>query len=1120
MKFPWKDPKPTLKDNKRVAYCRLLDQFQRLSKTALWPQYIKSIDDHLTAGFIEEVDEYVFDDPRVYYIPHQAVIKESSSTTKLRIVFDASSRARDACSLNDCLHQGPTLLPELVGILLRARLHRFLLIADVEKAFHQVRLQHTERDATRFLWLQDPWLPPSSSNLRIFRFTRVPFGINASPFLLSGSIQFYLRHQANHLSNEIIHNTYVDNVVLGAASNDEALQKYHALKTTFNSMHMNLREFVSNSHVVNLNIAPADRASNPSNATLLGIHWLYSPDWLVIPIKTLKTTVNSKRTALRALASTFDPLGLLTPFFTPIKVFIQDLWGQNLGWDTPFTQQQSQQWSKLMLALQHPLPHISRLVMPANTQPNSYHLCVFADASQRVYACCAYLVTHSPATVTSQLVMAKSHLNSTKPLTIPRAELLAILISVRMTQYLLQQRDINITAIHLFSDSLIALHWVHTNRELKTFVKNRVSAIKKIIDTFRDRNIHVQFRHVVSQDNPADHATRGLATKDANGSSWWTGPSFLLHDPSRWPDSHIDFDVPPSDNEVISEFAFAAIEDSFQSVLPFHVTNSYTRLVRITAYILKFIRTFVFNRISTTNQSILQLKLPNVISMSSSGGIQASDFEAAETQLVLAHYSESEQDLRRLRIRPANTYRGANGLIHCHFRVGPLETAPILLVPAHRLTYLIILHFHLSQHHAGVHHTITALRSHYYIPSARRHIAKVLRRCVSCKKIAGQAYRYPQTPMLPPERVTRSYPFQNIGLDYLGPLTSIRNDTSGKTWICLFTCMATRAIHLEVVLDNSAQEFLLAFRRFVARRGAPTVVYSDNAPTFHAAENAIQSAIYAPVSWQSISSYCASHRITWHFITPLSPWKGGFYERLVALFKSAYRKSVGRAMLTLSQLQTIVAEIEATLNSRPITPFREQDTFAYLLRPIDFLAPKVNAQLPFETHHNGDSPDPRHQLVNWHREMLRVLDHFWDLWYSDYLAALRDRHQEHARTSRSTTLTPNLGDIVIIADDKLPRGHWPYGLVSKLVVSNDHNVRSVEVRTSGGKSLIRSISHLIPLELNAYDYLSNLDTRSESLSASNTRSIHDQSSPTPDSTPPRVQPSRRAKSMHKFIRSS
>ncbi|WKX95784.1 hypothetical protein Q1695_012328 [Nippostrongylus brasiliensis] len=182
----------------------------------MWPQYTKSFQDHLSSGFIEEVDEHVFDDSRVHYIPHQAVIKEFSSTTKLRVVFDASSKGRNADSLNDYLHQGLTLLPELVGILLRARLHRILLTADVKKAFHQVRLQRSERDAIRFLWLKDPTKPPSTNNLRIFRFTRIPFGVNASPFLLSASIQLYLRRHKVPLGDEIIRNTYVDNVVPGS----------------------------------------------------------------------------------------------------------------------------------------------------------------------------------------------------------------------------------------------------------------------------------------------------------------------------------------------------------------------------------------------------------------------------------------------------------------------------------------------------------------------------------------------------------------------------------------------------------------------------------------------------------------------------------------------------------------------------------------------------------------------------------------------------------------------------------------------------------------------------------------------------------------------------------------
>ncbi|KAK5977662.1 hypothetical protein GCK32_020150 [Trichostrongylus colubriformis] len=359
-------------DNKQLAYCRLVNQYQRLHKTpSAWQQYVNTIEDHLKAGFIEEVDEHVHDNHRVYYIPHQAVYKESSSTTKLRIVFDASSKTRGAPSLNDCLHQGPTLLPELAGILLRSRLCRFLLIADVEKAFHQIRLQRSQRDATRFLWLKNPFSPPSSANLRVFRFTRIPFGVNASPFMLAAAIQYYLRHLHSPLSEEIERNTYVDNVALGASTQAEAVQKYKTVKSVFSDMHMNLRQFVCNSRAVNDSISKDDRITTAERTSLLGIVWNYHSDLLLMTIKASDVPVHSKRTALRALASTYDPLGLLTPFLSNIKIFVQDLWAKQLAWDDPLDQSDLHRWSHLLAdqsyAFSEMPPNVFTLAVPISS---------------------------------------------------------------------------------------------------------------------------------------------------------------------------------------------------------------------------------------------------------------------------------------------------------------------------------------------------------------------------------------------------------------------------------------------------------------------------------------------------------------------------------------------------------------------------------------------------------------------------------------------------------------------------------------------------------------------------------------------------------------------------------
>ncbi|VDP45669.1 unnamed protein product [Heligmosomoides polygyrus] len=331
------------------------------------------------------------------------------------------------------------------------------------------------------------------------------------------------------------------------------------------------------------------------------------------------------------------------------------------------------------------------------------------------------------------------------------------------------------------------------------------------------------------------------------------------------------------------------------------------------------------------------------------------------------------------------------------------------------------------------------------------------------------------------------------------------------------TCMSTRAVHLELVLDLTTQEFLLAFRRFIARRGAPSIIYSDNSTTFRSAETAVASLIYSPTSWHSISSFCSTQKIIWKFITPLSPWKGGFYERLVGLFKSAYKKSIGRAILSLSQLQTVVTEVEATLNCRPITPYRERETFVHILRPIDFLSPQVDLQIPPLPSQIDDIYDASHNLSQWYKDSLSVLDHFWELWHSDYLTALRERHQARTKQPRSAALAPQLGDVVLIADEKSPRGQWNYGMIVSLISGKDGAIRAAEVRTASGKCLTRSISHLYPLEIRAITTYAPPQDSLRTLPQDSPLSPSRQDSPAALS-PARTQPKRSAKTKHLFIR--
>ncbi|KAL6726143.1 hypothetical protein Aduo_008145 [Ancylostoma duodenale] len=175
----------------------------------------------------------------------------------------------------------------------------------------------------------------------------------------------------------------------------------------------------------------------------------------------------------------------------------------------------------------------------------------------------------------------------------------------------------------------------------------------------------------------------------------------------------------------------------------------------------------------------------------------------------------------------------------------------------------------------------------------------------------------------------------------MGPLL-VRSERTQerKVWVCLFTCMTTRALHLEAVIDNSTTQFLLAFRRFIARRGTPELVLSDNAPTFKLGREVLINELVRMKNEEIIHNFTTEHNFRWNFITPLSPWKGGFYERLVGSVKTALKKTIPRQISDLPKLQTLICEVEAVLNTRPITSVPTNTTEeAYVLRPIDLISP-------------------------------------------------------------------------------------------------------------------------------------------------------------------------------------
>ena len=396
-----------------------------------------------------------------------------------------------------------------------------------------------------------------------------------------------------------------------------------------------------------------------------------------------------------------------------------------------------------------------------------------------------------------------------------------------------------------------------------------------------------------------------------------------------------------------------------------------------------------------------------------------------------------------------NPFLDDNGLLRSKSRLDQANISydskhPIIIPPGH-IAKLLVLFQHNFLKHAGVSTLISTLRSCYFIIRLRKLAKLVCRECITCRRHHSQACRQPIAPF-PGLRVNSAPPFTVTGVDYAGPLFCV-DFPSKKMYILLFTCGVVRALHLELTDSMSYDDCLLAFRRFSARRGLPSVIYSDNAKTFISMSNQMQ-LFFGPLTPQ------------WKFIVPHAPWWGGWWERLVRSVKVALRKTLGVKCLTRCELETTLHEIEACVNSRPLTFAGEDPDSSKPLTPSHFL---IGRTAGFQIELADDHPPNVSPKDLCEREGLRQqqLDKFWKLWVSDYLLNLPP-------TISGFVPRCNLkeGSIVLIKEDKSPRLHWPLGVIVELFPGKDGVIRSANVKTSKGV-ICRPVQRLHNLELSS-----------------------------------------------------
>ncbi|XP_065191900.1 uncharacterized protein LOC135822992 [Sycon ciliatum] len=1120
--WPWKAEPPEVSDNFGLALGRLTSLAKRLaSDNDLLAQYNKIIQSQVTAGIIELVPKSSLRTANAtHYLPHQPVITPSKATTKLRIVYDASAKSsKRSKSLNECMHRGPINLPSLCGMLLRFRCHPIVLLADIEKAFLQLSITQSDRDVTRFLWFQDPSNPaPTKDNLSVYRFRRMPFGVISSPFLLEATVRHHLSTQGTPLATAISDNIYVDNIILGMDLESAAIAAYTAAKDIFKSASMNLREFTTNSDAVRSAIPEQDRVTS-RYVKVLGLKWDTENDTVSIPgcTKLTKTECSiTKRAVLHAVSAVYDPLGLVTPVLLPARIFLQRLWGLSVTWDDALPPDVQEEW----LGLVQQMDGLSDMAIP---RYHRYHdgdmqLHIFTDASQHAYAAAAYLRIQRNSNVHTVLVYSKMRLSPSsfnkgkcakdKSLTIPRLELLGVLIGARMAAFIRQHLQLSLSSQVLWCDSKCVLHWLQSTKDLSTFVDNRIQEIRQIPN--------LDYRYVPSSFNPADVATRGQSTADLSSNTlWWQGPAWLRLDVAEWPgDQHLlvtpDILQQVAAEERGSKVVHAAtllntnsLDVTTSDLVAWSTclvqlldrSSSLERLIRVIFYCCRFLHQYLWSRLSSGYRSTIHTSHPLLFALMQAIASSA-HLNAGIRRLILTLVTRVSQyqcfgDVfnsfvtnRKCVIRSQlGITVDQFGVLRCHGRTPKADYtvspfAQPLLPNTHRLTQLIITDLHCRLLHAGVSHTLAQLRLNFWVPQGRRAVSSIIRRCTTCRKHEGPPYKLPVPPPLPKERVTpAARPFEYVGLDYFGPILVKQSEgkTAVKVWVCLLTCLSVRAVHLEWVSNMSTIQFISCFRRFIARRGVPRLLYSDNASQFKSASTALDEFWQSAAEDTDVFNFLNSHGICWKFATAFAPWQGGVYERMVGLVKRCLRKALGRQRIYLDQLVTLLAEAEAAVNSRPLTSVTaDYEGKVNVLTPAHFLVGECPTAIPLSTSLDEpdfvpDSANPSTRLLQeWGRQQ-RQSEVFWQMWKKEYLQVLQERiscaDKRASASHQQTASHPQLGEVVLVEEESTPRCLWKLGRIAEIICSpTDGQIRTAQVIMSTGNTVKRPLSRLYSLE--------------------------------------------------------
>ena len=572
--------------------------------------------------------------------------------------------------------------------------------------------------------------------------------------------------------------------------------------------------------------------------------------------------------------------------------------------------------------------------------------------------------------------------------------------------------DIPIENVHAWSDSSIVIAWLDGSpKRYKTFVGNRISIITQSIPP-------EAWKHVRTDLNPADCASRGISPLELkNHPMWWDGPSWLACDPIQLHSQPTEFELASlSTLELKAVVCNAATPEWIE-----HRFSSYHKLLCTTAWALRATHNFLAKKHDHTKRFDPYLT--------------SSELVAAEHFLFIKSQQRSfPSDTARLTpqsLRSTSTLLslsptiGKDGLLRVggrlsHANLSLSQTHPPILSGKDIQSNLLLKYKHVCLDHCGPSLLLAATGTHLHIVGARRLARTVCRQCVTCRKVSAKTENQLMG-QLPAQRITPNPPFHITGVDYAGPFTLKKGHTCKpvlvKSYIVIFVCFSSKATHIEIVSDLTTEAFLAGLRRFVARRGLPLEIHSDNGTNFQGARNDLANLcrfLQSDTTTSSIRSYLLSQRVNWHSIPERAPHFGGLWEAAVKSAKYHLRQVVGTQRLTYEEFSTVTCQVEACLNSRPLASITSHASDGIsALTPGHFLTGR-----PLKAYPETLITQEPSMLKRWNL-CQALTHHFWKRWANEYLQQLQ-------KLRKWKTPTDNLqpGDIVVLRDDTAFVCHW------------------------------------------------------------------------------------------------